>query len=49
MYFVPLHVRYLPVRNEYVQMIESQVAEMDGDLVNFGEGHTIITLHFKKE
>ena len=48
-YFEALHVHYLPVRNEYIEMIESQVAETDGDLVNFGEGYTIITLHFKKE
>ena len=48
-YFEPLHVQYLPVRNEYIKMIESQVAETDGDFVNFGEGHNIITLHFKKE
>ena len=45
-YFEPLHVQYLPVRNEYMEMIECQVAETDRDLMNFGEGHTIITLHF---
>ncbi|KAJ7375312.1 hypothetical protein OS493_002060 [Desmophyllum pertusum] len=48
-YFEPLHIQYLPVRNEYIETIESQVAETDGNLVNFGEGHTIITLHFKRE
>ena len=44
-FFELLHVQNLPVRNEYIEMIESQVAETDGDLMNFGEGYTIITLH----
>ena len=41
----------MSLRNEVVEMIHVQVAETigaGGDLVKFGEGHTIVTLHFKK-
>ena len=51
MYFEPLHIQYLPLRNEVVEIIQIQVAETfgtGGDLVKFGEGNTIVTLHFKK-
>jgi len=37
------------VRNEMVEIIETQMAEVNGDLAQFGEGHTILTLHFKME
>ena len=49
--FEPLHIQYLPLRNEVVEIIQIQVAETidtGGDLVKFGQGHTIVTLHFKK-
>ena len=51
MYFEPLHIQYMSLRNETVEIIQIQVAETfgtGGDLVKFGEGHTIVTLHFKK-
>jgi len=48
MYFEPLHIQYLSLRNEVVEIIQTQVAETNGDLVKFGEGNTIVTLHFKK-
>ena len=51
LYFEPLHIQYLPLRNEVVEIIQIQVAETigtGGDLVKFGKGHTIVTLHFKK-
>jgi len=51
MYFEPLHIQYLPLRNEVVEIIHIQVAETigtRGDLVKFGEGNTLVTLHFKK-
>ena len=48
-YFEPLHVQYLPIQNEFIEIIETQVAETDGKLVLSGEGHTILTLHFKRE
>ena len=50
-YFEPLHIQYMSLRNEVVEMIHVQVAETigrGGDLVKFGDGHTIVTLHFKK-
>ena len=47
-YFEPLHVQYLSVRNEFIDIIESQVAETSGNLVNFGEGNTILTLQLQK-
>ena len=40
-YFEPLHIQYLPLRNEYIEMIETQVADTDGNLVNFGPENTI--------
>ena len=48
-HFEPIHIHYLPVRNELVEIIETQMAEVNGDLAQFGEGHTILTLHFKRE
>ena len=47
--FEPIHIQHLLVRNELVEIIETQMAEINGDLVQFGEGHTILTLHFKRE
>jgi len=43
------HIQYVPVRNEVVEIVETQMAETNGDLVQFGEGHTLLTLHFKRE
>ena len=51
LYFEPLHIQYMALRNEVVEIIHIQVAETigtGGDLVKFGDGHTIVTLHFKK-
>jgi len=48
-HFEPRHIQYVPVRNEVVEIIETQMAETNGDLVQFGKGHTILTLHFKRE
>ena len=39
---------YIPLRNEVIEIIQTQVAETNGELVKFGEGNTIVTLHFKK-
>ena len=50
-YFEPLHIQYLPVRNQVTEIIEVVIAETTGageDLVKFGDGHTLLTLHFKK-
>ena len=48
-HFEPRHIQYVPVHNEVVEILETQMAEINGDLVQFGEGHTILTLHFKRE
>ena len=48
-HFEPIHIHYLPVRNELVEIIETQLAEINGDLVQFGEAHTVLTLHLKRE
>ena len=48
-HFEPRHIQYVPVRNEVVEIVETQMAETNGDLVTFGEGRTILTLHFKRE
>ena len=47
-YFEPLHIQYIPVRKETLDIIETQVAETTGELTQFGSGNTIVTLHFKK-
>jgi len=47
-HFEPIHIQYLPVRNELVEIVETQMAEINGDLAQFGERHTILTLHFKR-
>jgi len=48
-YFEPYHIQYIPVRKDLIDIIEVQVAETTGELVTFGDGNTIVTLHFKKE
>ena len=48
-HFEPRDIQYVPVRNEVVEIVETQMAETNGDLVKFGEGHTLLTLHFKRE
>jgi len=47
-YFEPYHIQYIPVRKDVLNIIEVQVAETTGNLVKFGSGNTIVTLHFKK-
>ena len=47
-YFEPLHIQYIPVRKDTIDIIKTQVAETTGDLTQFGPGNTIVTLHFKK-
>ena len=45
----PNQIQYLPVRSASLDIIETQVAEMDGNLVEFSPGVTSVTLHFKNE
>ena len=49
MTYEPKHVLYLPVRVDVMDIIETQVAENDGTLVEFASGVTTLTLHFKYE
>ena len=48
-YFEPNQIQYLPVRSDALDIIETQVAEVDGQLVDFSPGVTSVTLHFKHE
>ena len=47
-YFEPLHVQYVPLRKDLLNIIETLVSETTGELPEFGEGNTILTLHFKR-
>ena len=49
MTYEPRHVLYVPVRVDVMDIIETEVAENDGTLVEFASGVTTITLHFKYE
>ena len=49
MSYEPLHIQYKPVRSNFVDIIETQLAENDGKLVDFVSGVTSVTLHFKDE
>ena len=44
----PQHIQSLPVRSKLMEIVETQVTETNGDLVAFGKGQTLLTLHFKK-
>ena len=48
LYFEPLHIQYIPVRKDTIDIIETQVSETNGTLTRFGPGDTIVTLHFKQ-
>ena len=49
MYYEPKHILYLPVRVDIMDIIETQLAENNGKLVDFASGVTTVTLHFKYE
>jgi len=38
-YFELLHIQYMPLRNEVIEIIQMQVAETNGELVKFWEGN----------
>ena len=48
-YFEPNQIQYIPVRSDSLDIIETQVAEVEGQLVDFSPGVTSVTLHFKHE
>ena len=47
-YFEPIHIQYIPIRKQILDIIEVNVAETTGELTRFGEGNTILTLHIRK-
>jgi len=46
-YFEPKLPQYIPVRKDFVDIVE--VGEITGELTDVSEGETILTLHFKQE
>ena len=46
--YEPKHIQYIPLRSDVVDIIEVQVSENDGSLVNFELGDTVVTLHYKR-
>ena len=49
MSYEPKHILYLPVHVYVIDIIETQLAENNGTLVDFASGVTTLTLHFKYE
>lgn len=47
-YFEPLHIQYIPVRKDTLDIIQTLVTETNGPLAILGKGTTIVTLHFKR-
>ena len=47
-YFEPPHRQYIPLRKQTLVIIEVQVSEATGSLVQFGQGVTTATFHIKK-
>lgn len=48
-YYEPINVRYVDIRNRDVEIIEIQISEINGSIIHFRDGDTVITLHFKKQ
>ena len=48
-YFGPTHLQYKPLRKQLLDIIQVQIAEGTGHLVQFGNGVTTATFHFKNE
>ena len=48
-FYEPTHLHYIPLRKEVLDILQVQIAETTGELVNFGQGVTAVTLHFKNE
>ena len=47
-YFEPIHIQYIPVRKQVLDIVEVNVAETTGELARLGKGNTILTLHFRR-
>lgn len=48
LYYEPLHIHYVNVRQTQYDVVETDIAETDGSLAKLGSGNTIVTLHFKQ-
>ena len=49
-YFETSVVQYIPLRNEVIDIIETELTDSRGELFNLPEeGETILTIHFKRE
>jgi hypothetical protein len=48
-YFEPLHIQFILFRKDVLDIIETQVSETTGELTDFSEGDTIVTLYLKRE
>ena len=44
-----MHLHYIPLHKETLDILQVQIAETTGELVNFGQGVTTVTFHFKNE
>lgn len=47
-YYEPTHLRYVPVRQKELDVIEIRLDDLSGQLVNLGVGITSTVLHFKR-
>ena len=45
-FFEPRHVEYHRVKTPYLDVLEFELREMNGNAVHFGPGATFVTLHF---
>ena len=48
-YFEPTRLQYKPLRKHLLHIIRVQISEGTGHLVQFGNGVTSVTFHFKNE
>ena len=47
-YFEPVHIQYIPVCEQVLDIIEVNVSETTGELARLGKGNTILTVHFRR-
>ena len=47
-YYKPVHLRYVPVRQRELDVIEIKLDDLNGHIVNLGLGVTLVVLHFKR-
>lgn len=48
-YYEPKKIRWIPLRNNYIDEIEKQMSESENNnLAQFIDGASILTLHFRR-